>query len=523
MQLKQSLHHFIVDNRKIHIIALVLWLFSFLIEQYHMPASPATNLFNYIVCKVLLYFIYYFLIRFLYNAIVRDDRKSRREYYVLIYALPYLLVLFFWMFTRRSPELVGDESVIYMSSQVYDGMSAAFVYLTGYYYILSFMMIPTMLAPVITKMIVQALIVGYIIYRFKHIIKSKLAFILYLFFIAFYVLDNGVTAHRLPFYGPLYLLFIAKLIFDRAEKVPANKTDIIIMSLLCAVLTWWRVEGIYLLVIGFISILLAYRIKIKKIVLCTLAVFICMQGLIVLPQIKDSYSTENYTDTRMGPFYLYIFVNMCRNGLDQEKYADELAIIDEYVSIDAVNRINNDWGDKNYEDTYIAWAEGYVGVKNYTVEGAAAIKKIILEEPKLFLKTQVGSWNYISLHPLRGATYSLTLDWSNARASMEKLLLWIVNLAYLPNILYIPLILVFFFFFRALVKKDWLLFWICGGMLMNALIVFVLKPASYFKYFYVLYLSGYFLLIIYVVPKFKRWRDRKKGKVEQEKEDMLLL
>ena len=88
--------------------------------------------------------------------------------------------------------------------------------------------------------------------------------------------------------------------------------------------------------------------------------FLIILLLVELPQMINKTQSFTEEDTHT---YNHWFVNMCRNGLDQTKYPEQMKIIDKYVSLDAVDYINRVLKDRNYEDEYIAWKEGYIGIR----------------------------------------------------------------------------------------------------------------------------------------------------------------
>ena len=147
----------------------------------------------------------------------------------------------------------------------------------------------------------------------------------YALFLLYPVVAYTTSAHRLPIYFLLYLLLMSILIFDGIDKVELTMKKSFFIILLSAVLTQWRTEGIYLLVIVPILMLFAYGNlrKFKPVVLLIIGTIV-VQYLVSVPQnglVASEMSAA--ADDRMKPFYAYTITNMYRNGLDEEKNAND--------------------------------------------------------------------------------------------------------------------------------------------------------------------------------------------------------
>ena len=51
----------------------------------------------------------------------------------------------------------------------------------------------------------------------------------------------------------------------------------------------------------------------------------------------------------------YLITSVERNGLDKEKNAADLAIVNRYISVDAIHELNERQGDYNYNDNIIIY------------------------------------------------------------------------------------------------------------------------------------------------------------------------
>ncbi|MBP5383776.1 MAG: hypothetical protein J6Y57_02255, partial [Lachnospiraceae bacterium] len=317
------------------------------------------------------------------------------------------------------------------------------------------------------------------------------------------------SAHRLPVYFLLYLLLISTLLFDLIRKRPLSKSKAVLLLLLGAILTQWRTEGIYLLVLLPILMLFVYHeLRSRKTFCIFLLVMLFIQYLVSVPQ-NGLVAREMgaAADDRMKPFYAYTITNMFRNGLDREANAEDLAIVDRYLALDKIDAINEYYGDINYEDVLILYQEGFVGVREEAgvtefFEYAAALKRIFLHNPGVFLKTRIGAFCY--------AAMPYHIETGNGIVSLGISI--VKSLSY--N-LFIPLILIAVFCITALFKKRWFSFFLTGGVLAHWFIVFILAPASYFKYYFPVYITAYFYLLLLILQWFA-------GRKQEEKKRILL-
>lgn len=491
--------------------AILYFIATFFWERTIFEFPLNGNGLTYFICKLLQLAILIGVAAFVKYIKNAGTETKQAVFTVVKYALPYAVllgVITVYQYSNGTlPYLGGDEERILSWALRYDSASYMFTYITGYYYIICISLIPTIYAPVLIKVIIQAGVLGYIMMRLNKIWRSKLVFLWYLLFLLQPVLfELGPSAHRLPLYGMLYIWFVVKLWCDHKEQKQVPKWQMMALMLGAAILLHWRVEGIYLLVFAPLLFIAAYNIKERKKIAALTGTFLTVALIVAVPQWIENSKQNNYVNERMSHFYNYVFVNMCRNGLNQEKYQEELQIIDKYLSIDAVNRINEELGDLNYADELIAYYEDYVGVReDYSDEEYEAYTKevlgLIIKEPLLYLRSQGEAWNYISWFEdgafetrqsgvLKLVKYGLVL---------ERFFVWQ---------LYIPTFIIALCGIYSLVKKKWLELATTVGVFGHNCIVFLLMPASYFKYFYIVYLVGYFILLWHILEGWTKRRER---------------
>lgn len=476
---------------------------------------------HYVICKLVLLYLIYFLWRSLYRiaiGFIKGAHSVEKSIlpYALIYLIPIIGVLIF-----KLPEgfLSNDESLIFAEAAALNTYTW-FYYLTTYYYIITMMLIPSWLGPILVKVALQVMVCGYCVCRMHTYLKnsygkriSVLAFLMYLPFMMFPVLAYTTSAHRIPVYYLIYVLLLFKLAMDRLEQRELDNRTFLYLTFGAALITQWRTEGIYMAVLYPILLLLSYPSLMDKENISEsrsrgikmIAVIIAVQYIISIPQNGFApHRMQDQADNRMGPFWAYTITNMYRNGLDLDKNSKDMEKIWRYLDKGTLQAINDDLRDINYEDVLILYYPGYTGLKeeaapedyNAYVEGC---KSIFVNNIDVFLKTRWGAFCYAAL------PYHLVYD------SGIKGLLFSIFKGGFYN-LFIPCLLMLVFLVMSLIKKAWQYFFMLGGMCCHWFIVFVLAPASYFKYYLPVYMNVYFgLIAIIVLMMAKKMAGQEKG------------
>lgn len=462
-----------------------------------------------IVFAALLAF-YSFIFRLIKN---RQDKRISDDWRILHAGLCYLPVIAV-VAALKLPQgfLTNDETAIFNNAITFTH-DTWFNIMTTYYYIASLMIIPVKYGPIIVKMIIEFFVVGYTVFRFRRHFKNKWANLSYLLFCLYPVVAYTTSAHRLPVYFLLYLLMMCKFVFDAMENEPLSRGARLGMLFLGAVLTQWRTEGIYLAVLVPILMFTVYKeLRNAKQLLVTIVLSLLLQVLLWIPQNGLFSDVDGAANDRMKPFYAYTITNMMRQGLDRSKNADDLDVVDRYLSIEAIDAINEHYGDINYEDVLILYQEGFVGVR----EGASvedfvnysdALKRIFVNNPDCFLRTRIGAFGYAAV-PYHLISYE---------GGIKSVLMCIFAAAksFLYN-LFIPFGIIIVLLIVSLFKKHWVEFFICGGVLCHWFIVFILAPASYFKYYFPMYIMAYFFVILIVVRAISHLLNRRTRDIVQE-------
>ena len=546
------------------VLALIHQTVSFYAGKRLFTAQPSDNISDYTICKILAFVATWFLYYMLWQLLADRNglfsgpgQKNNTVTRVFRSALPYLIIMIPVCFIKlRGGYLSNDETLIYENA-ISLTHYIWFYYITTYYYIICLMIIPHMYAPIFIKLIIEYFVIGYTVLRASDYfdIRSDKPFIgkplrigygslTMLLFILYPVIAYTTSAHRLPIYFLLYLFMIVILLFDRLEQAALTPVRLVSLILLGSVLTQWRTEGIYLLVLIPILIYISYSeiilsvphytgdkeertrknlpafytekktipLKNRKNFVILMIVWIIVQYLVSIPQ--NGFVAREMgaaADDRMKPFYAYTITNMYRNGLDMNANSEDLAIVDRYISLESLDAINDYYGDINYEDVLILYQPGFIGVREDAgiteyYEFVAALKRIFRNNPKIFLRTRIGAFVYAAL------PYHITYTGTGIRELASFILSIVKSISY--N-LFIPLLIMLFICFYSAARGRWFTFFLSGGLLAHWFIVFILAPASYFKYYFPVYITAYLYLLLIIIAGLHNKKHSTKIKILQ--------
>ena len=478
--------------------ALIYWALTFVTEKRIFEVSQIPErMFTYVSIKILtlltLFALFYLLLSF-----AEGIKTKNAAFYSVLYAIPYAAVLLFRRRWCGAYPFTGDEENIFAAAYNFNNMGGMFNYITTYIHMIAMQLWPSRMGMIVFKHLFCGLAVGYSIYRINRLYKNKWGFLIYLIFFVPYVIDISWSVHRMPMYGPVYLFFASILYCDYKENASLDRKKLLLLLFVCAVLTQWRVEGICLLFFGPVFICQAYRMKAdRKFIAKLLALTLAVQGFVYVPQYLETRAQdEGYAISRTTFFYNYVLPNMVRNGLDREKNAEDIAVIEKYVPMKVIDDLNEELGNSAYYDEFIHLhtSPGYESII-ITVEEAAeyegAIRHMILRNPLLFIRTQLGAFLFIStsygLRTFRGIMYTLTGN------------------------LIVPALIMIVAWIVMLIRKRWFEFFMLTSPLCHAALTTALLPAAYFKYYYMQYILAYAIVVLVIAGL---WNKRKKTSAE---------
>lgn len=447
-------------------ISLLHWLLVavFYKNIFLMPIEQRLDV--YVSCRLLSLIILMFFYKFIWKAFVE---KNKNFILWVKFSVAYLICLLFMVnYVHILTWPIGDEGGIYQAALELDKM-LFFYYFTGYYYISSLMILPFKFGPVLTKVILQALIAGYFMMRIKN--KNRYyPFVVMFLFLSPFTLQYTFATDRLHIYYLFYILLFGILYFDFLENISLSRKKILLILVLGSCLTQWRTEGIVLLF--FLPLLICatyprYGWKLKK-ALQMFLIFLSIQYVLTIPQYGlIPMQLDTQAEGRMAPFYGYIIPNMLREGIDTSYSGDELAKIDKYLDLEVVDKTNQERGDLNYEGPIVLIPDTpyYAVRQSATFEDydgfVKASKQLIKDNFYCFLKVR---WKCFM------------------RAAVQEHVI-ICNL-------WITVMIFLILLFNSLKNRNWIHVLISLCVLAQASLVWILAPADYFKYYEPMYFLG---------------------------------
>ena len=469
--------------------------------------SYQTALTDYCICKILAVIVLFVLFYGLLTLIFSRDEAGCRLIEVLKCGALYLPVMIAALIIKLPAGFVTNDEYSILNDATHLIHDTWFNIMTVYYYIVSLMLIPHRYGPIFMKVIIEFFVVGVTVHRTKEYFGKRIGMLMYVLFLLYPVIAYTTSAHRLPVYFLIYLAVFVKLLYDRLEKKSIGFLQTFLILFAMAVLSQWRTEGIYLFVLAPLLMFMVYpQFRNIKNALILLGVFFALEGLLWIPQNGAvSSNLDGAANDRMKPFWAYTITNMYRNGLDKEKNAADLAEVDRYISLEAIEKINEHYGDINYEDVLILYEPGFAGVR----EGAGdaefigyseALKRIFKNNPDVFIKTRWGAFCYSAL------PFHITFSDFSAKGLVSFAISIVKTVSY--N-LFIPVGFAFCACIYSLVRRKWYSFFVFGGLMSHFFIVFILAPASYFKYYFPVYILSYFYIIALAVAVIAGRKEKK--------------
>lgn len=416
----------------------------------------------------------YLFCSFIWKAVFSHGEERK----ICLYALPFFVVLAVFLVSEISIKGLGGGYYTGDEKNIWDAAVRLypffFVY-TSEIFLICFFIFPVVMAPSIVKIAVCSFVFGYTIRRIKRFYKTDLAFVLYGLCLIRPVYEMGIRVHRMHWYGILYLFFVVKVYFDSKEEDQTYTAwTVIFLSMISAVLTVLRREGMYLFVFGAVMMVLAYAkdkgiIK-RKLIYKVLIPFVLIEILFYIPALKNGFGEKSTT-------YRAYFVHMLgEKSFDRALAAEELRTADQFMNIEIIDKYNRDLGIEGFADCmydWPGWRDGsYYSFRPHSAvssdEFAKSVVEIIKKEPVVFAKSRIRAFCAAAY---RANSYNL----------------------------FLPLFMLIIIMGYSILKKDKQLEVISSGVLIHTGITALTMPASYFKYFYQMMLFSYFFIVVILI------------------------
>lgn len=532
----KKIGHFLKINKVNICLSVIIYSITFLISY------SVINLKELLILKakilLLIELLYFILINIIVKFIIHifNNYKKYKKYiiiFVIYFILNLILMILTWPGVWRWDEFhIAQKAINYYFEPWQHS-------LTSLLYIISLRTIPSFAFIVFTQLTIISLIVSYVVNKIAELLKyknDKIKLLLLLPFLLPAVLINNLYPIRCILYSYLIVLFVVKTI-DIIKKKSLTTYEIIYIGILAGILSTWRSEGIFIIVIMLIYIIylkLVCKICLKKIVALGC---ISIVSLVAIYYFNASMISEkekmNYTLTAS----LEVSTELVRHANNAGKNSDLIKEIDKVVDVERI--INS-----KESGTWLYW-NGVVR-ENYTKQDLKKYNKayiqLILKYPNVFINQRLYEFelssgliknvsntvwdptnvfesdssavqfvksNYFS-SPINNDIRSKIIKLFECR---EKNYYQTTNYYAIRYNLIIPLIIsiivciVLLFF-----KKKIMYSLIYAISLMKAIIVFLTAPSGYFMYYFSDYIIGYVSLIIAIIFIYEKIKRRKELK-----------
>lgn len=487
-------------NRKIWLTAAVVhWLISLLTDKMVFTCeSPAV----YGIWKAVFFvFIlgFYQIIGYVIHEYRTGNNKIRHQ--VRFFAVYFLIMMVFLLLTWPGIWRIDEFSILRTAGELklhyWQG------YLTSVYYIICLMMLPFPVSVVFFMCLINSAITGYLVYKIWEFVgERKYAYLLYIPFLFFPVIDSNLYPMRMSIYAFLELLLLAKVCFWAYEKRMPGKNEFIWTALLAGIVTAWRSESIYYLLL--FPVLLAavlWKRASKRQTGTAILIYLAFSVFLVGFQKIGEGSGNGYEITSIICPLTPLVVEAAYQG-----ETDLIAEVDRVINCADIFEGASEG--QNGIEIFWRWSGNGLTKDNYTEEDFRAMKRayyqLILRHPGVFLRERLSTYrqsttlmgNITEADPpspvlnneLRNKTYALLELRSFEDYFSQGAAAKIVYSTLLPSLI-LAVGAVWF-----LLKREWVYLGSCMMAALKVPLVFLTAPSTLFMYYYSPYLCGWVLL-----------------------------
>lgn len=403
-------------------------------------------------------------------------------------------------------------------------------YLTSIYYMIGLSLFPASTGPIILNDLILAMVFSYIFYETDRLYTSKIKYVIAIAGLFPFVLLSASMCFRPVLYAPFFLFFFAFLFFEKQKNASFSIPKSIMLSLLTALLCFWRSEGVVLILFCFVLFPTVYGLPKKngqtdrfqwKQALCFLLVFIISFSLIKIPQTngeKKYYGSDYLIISTIRPLSLIIHREQTYAGAEED-LANIDAVIDlDYISYETLscssyNRYNSDHNSGHFTETGADAATQKAFLKSAIRLIWNNLDLYIAERLQLLAVTN-GYYDYnpAMVMNLKPVTTSEFLSFQADREYGKELVNGNARWHYESNqdiLLFLfehggeaYLIILFFaaiFMLYTLSEKKLFYFFAFASLIAREAVIFLTAPASFIQYNYPMMFVTIFLLLVMFV------------------------
>ncbi len=396
-------------------------------------------------------------------------------------------------------------------------------YLTSLFYMTGISLFPASCGPVLLSDILYAIVYAYLFDRGSHLFKSKISYLLLLAGIMPFTLLGALMCFRPGIYSSFFTFFFIYLYFEKKEECTLSIGKLCLLSLLTAVLSFWRSESMVMLILCPVFILFVYWKQDEKKNVCKKAAlyFVLTMAFFMVIKLPQSIGEKTY----YGKDYLIISTTrpltvMVHRDQTYEGAKEDLANINaitdlgylsnDSLSCSAYNRYNTDRNEGKYTQTGADSALQSAYIKSAVRMILHNLDLYLGERIQLFLVTN-GIFNYnkdmvLNLKPVvttdfhlydHDRAYGFEMLDAYKRIPLSYHEGYALTLFKFGGEAYLPMLIILLIgIILTLLQKKGTLLWALLILLAREAVIFLTAPASFIQYSYpMMYVVMAYLLL----------------------------
>ncbi len=494
------------------------------------------------------FFLAFYYALFFVQKIISKDRfyiewlKIAGIYLIINVALFILVYPGFWMW---------DELYVQSLAKEYSLVAWQHIF-TNIYHTLCLYLIPTGIGVVIIQILGSSFAVGYLTTKIGALLTKKywLKWIVFALFLTIPILVNNLYPLRLTAYSYIELIVLFRVLLLLLNKAVSNKPiiEFSVLSTAIVLLMFWRTEGIFLIIllpILAVKLGIYKRANIRKI--STWAATLYILGILGLSQFATNYTSDpKYQLTAIfNPLAV-----MVANDATSPNIEKDYQVIENFKNIEEIKK----FASASSLDALWSGSSLKEGYEHHLDELKMVYLDLIIHNPLKFLEARWETFiatNALTDDPTqvgRGVRFadrapgeikdgytrfyeenlfSQPLNFDLKLFITEKLLfltptnehtesgarkinefaryVWTV----LPTLLLLSALGII-----TLIKKEWPWLLMVAIEFMRSGLIFITAPDNFFMYYFPIYMTGSFIVLLYIIFKIdthaKKARTKKK-------------
>lgn len=513
------------------IVALILWAVTFFIDTKTftnnalnmncLPIDTAMVPFMHIVSKLFVLIFLYCFLKFLWYGCTNKT--------LLIPFLIFMTVYGVGLIITYPGYYMSDDPIIFAYATRYYPVYWH-NYLTSLFYMTGMSIFPTSCGPVLLSDICYAIVYAYIYHEGHKVYKGKGKYALIILGVLPFVLLGALMCFRPAVYSSFFVFYFAYLYYEKKKEKSMSLTKVCFLSFLTALLSFWRSEGVVLLVCGVVLAAFVYRNVSRKKLILFFVLSLCFFFIIKIPQTigeNKYYGSDYLIISTTRPLSVIVHREQTYEGAKED--LENISRITEFgylhndsLSCSAYNRYNTDYNEGRYTQTGASKEEQKAYLKSALRLIMHNLDLYFGERIQLFLVTN-GIYGYnkeivLGLKPVvatdfhlyahdRDYGFEMLNDYKRVPIDgADDYALFLFRYggeAYIPMLIAACLALIFSVFY-----KKWFEATAFLSLFLREGVIFLTAPASFIQYSYPMMYVTSFLIFVLILE----WVQEKKNK-----------